>query len=197
VGGVLFMAVLVSLAGCRVGNYANENDTLRAKVVDLESQIDQLKRRNAELEAQARSIVTAPITMSEDVRLNMPQAAELSIDKLSFVRDSNKDGIPDMLTLYLKPVDGLGRFVQIVGTIDVTVAVIPLKGEPATIGKASLGPAEVREAYRSGFTGTHYTIDVPIVLPTSNGVESCVVKIEFHDGLTGRTMTADRTIALK
>src|SRR5690349_2418985 len=83
------LPLFMNLVGCRVGNYANENDTLRSKVVDLESQIDQLKRRNAELEAQAKTQTAGPTSLPEDVRLNMPHAAELSIDKLSFARDSN------------------------------------------------------------------------------------------------------------
>lgn len=189
--------MFMSLTGCRVGNFANENDTLRAKVVDLELQIDQLKRRNTELEAQARTIVAVPTTLPEEVRLNTPQVAEVSIDGLSFVRDTDKDGRPDLLTVYLTPVDGLGRFVQIVGTIDLTTALVPMRGDPANIGRTSLGPAEVRQSYRSGFTGTHYTIESPIIIPPDAKLDSCLVKIEFHDSLTGRTMTAERTIPLK
>lgn len=193
---VLMLAATVLLPGCR-HNFANENDTLRARVVDLESQVDQLNRRNAELEAQVRSDAGAPTTLPEDIRLNTPHVAELAIDKLSFARDTNKDGRADLLTVYLKPADGLGRFVQMVGSINVVAAIVPVKGEPVSIGRKSFTPSEVREAYRSGITGTHYTIEVPINVASEFNDESCLVKVEFHDGLTGRTMTAERTISLK
>src|SRR5262249_54557974 len=128
-----WLVAMLASPGCR-HNFANENDALREKILNLETQVDQLKRRNSELEAQVKAVVNPTPTTPEDIRLNTPQVAEISIDSLSFARDTDKDGRPDTLMVYLTSADGLGRFTQLVGTVDVSAAIVPIKSDPVSIG---------------------------------------------------------------
>jgi hypothetical protein len=113
------------------------------------------------------------------------------------------------------PFDGRHRFVQIVGTLTVEARYVPLAGAgtpqdevlaravaPADsalpdqnlLGRTTLGPSGLREAYRSGFMGTHYTVEIvprPDVRVTDGAV---VLSATFVDELTGRRHEAWRVV---
>jgi len=190
------------LGGCgHSSQIAKANDELRIKNLELQSQVDQLTSRNKELELELKRVSATATSMPEDVRANTPHVASLKVGRLSFARDTDGDGRPDSLTLYLDPADGLGRFVQMVGTVTVNAAILPADADAVTIGRATFGPREVRDAYRSGITGVFYVFDVRIKLPerSASGAvpDSCQVRVVYSDGLTGESFAADRTISLK
>jgi hypothetical protein len=196
-------------SGCK-RNFANQNDELRARVLDLEQENAQLKQRSSELEIQLQSIQAGPNSLPSDVQAAVPRVTTIIIEKLSFARDADGDGVPESLEIYLKPQDGLGRFVQMTGTLELTAAILPMHAEPRRIGQLTLKPAELRQAYRSSFTGTHYSISVPITLPPREAepkggtqspaqnqpqaAERAHVQVRFHDALTGSTIDAERPI---
>ena len=97
------------------------------------------------------------------------------------------------MQLYVQPVDGLGRFVQLVGHLTVHVGVLPATGDARTLGHVDLSPAELRDAYRSGITGTHYTIEIPLEDPGAAG-SVCDARVHYVDGRTGRRFEAHRSI---
>jgi hypothetical protein len=87
-----------------------------------------------------------------------------------------------------------------VGTINATATLIPTDADPLTIGRVTLTPSQLRDAYRSSLTGTHYTVELPINLPDSwsrdGAVKDTFVRVIYTDGVTGQTQTAERSIAL-
>jgi len=181
------------LTGC-VGQQRieQENERLRERVMELEDQLQDETRQSAALRARLqRTNADAPAD-EQAVQANTPFVAEITIDRWSHARDTDDDGLPDELLVYLEPVDGWGRFTQIVGTLSVHAAVLPATVDAQTIGRVQLDPASLRRAYRSSFTGTHYTVTVPI--SAAEGVEAteCIVYAEFVDGHTGARYLAER-----
>jgi hypothetical protein len=179
------------------GTFANENDVLRRKVLELEGQVKDLERRNAELQAEVFAAAAAPQSIPPEIRENTPHVAELKISRLSHARDEDGDGVMDLVALYIEPRDGRGRFTQLVGPLSVNAAVLPAQSSASTIGTATFSPAQVRDAYRSGLTGLYYVINVPIELnaPSSNA-STCTVRAVYTDGYTGQEHAAERAIAL-
>jgi hypothetical protein len=190
-------AAVAGAAGCRGGgDFANENDALREKVLDLERDLARSRRRITELEAELATIAAVEAG-DEVIHANTPHVATLDIGRLSHVRDLDEDGTVDTLVLYVTPADGLGRFVQLVGELTAHAAVLPGGGEAVTIGRVVLPPGELRASYRSGVTGTHYTVHVPIAIPPDAGVAEGDVSVVYTDGRTGRRHEAHRAVALR
>jgi hypothetical protein len=189
--------VAVMLGGGCQRDFANENDVLRAQVIDLEDEVTALERRNSELEAELARMAGDPASLPAEIRANIPNLVELSIGRLSHSVDPDGDGRADVLRVYVHPIDGRGRFIQLVGMVRVHAALLPGEGEPIRIGQETFSPDAVRDAYRSGFTGTHYTFELPIELPDGNDVAEATVRIEHVDGRTGKRYEAQRPIALR
>jgi hypothetical protein len=186
--------------GCRDQRLSEENDRLRARVLDLETEIRALRQRNEELAVAVERVADASDGLSADALAATPGLVELKIGRLSHSDDEDGDGIAETLVLYLNPRDGRSRFLQIVGTLSVHAAVLPPDADAITIGRRTLDPIELRDAYRSGVTGTHYTVELPI--ESGNGdneaslPNSAIVRVEFTDARTGAVHAAERAIPL-
>lgn len=216
------------LAGCGVGGgvVATENDRLRAQVLDLESQVRTLTSRNAELQTQLALASRAQESVPPEILANTPRITSISLSRLSQARDEDGDGRLDSIILYLEPADGLGRFLQIVGSVSMHAAVLPPDGPAQTIGQRTIGPDELRAAYRSAFTGQYYSLTLPIeprevtpapqppppppsgapatmviepvaVVGPESPLTQCTVRVEYIDGYTGQRFAAERVIDLR
>lgn len=198
------LSVMLALGACSQRRFANDADALRERVLDLETQLADLERRNSELQyklREAQTTVELPEGADEDIREHLPTVTEITIGRLSHARDTTGDGRPDTLMLYIQPEDGMGRFMQIAGEVLVNAVIVPPDDDAITIGRERLGPAEVREAYRSGITGTHYTITVPLTLPERvdeawKQSQQASVRVSYVSGVTGQRYDAERSIPL-
>lgn len=173
-----------------------ENERLRERVLELETELQHETRQSASLRARLqRTNVDAPAD-EQEIEANTPYVAEITIDRNSHARDTDDDGLADELLVYVEPVDGWGRFIQLVGTLSVHAAVLPADADAQTIGRVQLGPAELHMAYRSSFTGTHYTVTVPISAAEGVDATESLIRAEFVDGHTGLRYVAQRRIVL-
>ena len=193
-------ALLLATAGCGGSGAmraSRANDRLRAENLDLKDEAERLSLRNKELEAQLQAATEEPRPLAEEYRIHAPHVAALSIDSYSHVVDNSGDGRPETLVLYVSPRDGLGRFVQMVGRLTAQATVMPIDADPITLGRITLGPAEIRQAYRSSFMGTHYTVEVPLMVPSDLEATELIAHVEFVDGYDGRKFADHRSIALE
>lgn len=139
-GSGLVAAVLLA-SGCGPKNFTNENDRLRAEAIAREMRIAELESRVAELrakviEADRRS--DAP--MPESVREALPRVGKVEI--LEPLRDLSRDGERlGRVRVRVRPIDGRGRFVQMVGSMTVELIAFPAMGLSEG-GSASDAPAD-------------------------------------------------------
>jgi hypothetical protein len=190
------VVLLTVLVGC--GKKASrQNDLLRAQVMDLETQVQELTDRNRELEASLAKAETRPGEPPEEVRAATPQVVRVEIDRLSHALDEDGDGRVEALQIYVKPADGMGRFVQLAGWLSVHAADLRAEADAETLGRVRLGPAEVREAYRTSFMGTHYSVTLPLTLPAERPEGPCTVRVIYEDGSSGRQVSHEREIDLQ
>ena len=200
----LLAAVLLA-AGCQARALVpSEADGYRDEIRSLKGQIDELKRANTELRTQlAAAQPVAPSGESADeVRANVPMPIQIKVGwgtAIEVARD--EAGAPDpakgVLRLYLEPLDARGRFVQVSGYLEVACYTMPPSpAQPLTVGGVRLRPGELRDLYRSGLTGAHYTIPVPIDLAAAKGSETVLVQVTYRDGLSGETLRASTVVAL-
>lgn len=188
----------ISLLGCASGKkVARENDRLRSEVLQLKDQLRQLSRKNAEARAQLRRVGGSLDLLPPEILASTPYVTQITIGRLSHARDEDGDGRADMLILYVRPVDELERFVRMVGHVSAHAAVLPSDADAITVGRISLGPQEVRQAYRSSFAGTHYTLTVPITLAGVPDEPTCIAQVAYIDARTGICHPAQRVIDLR
>lgn len=184
------------LAGCSgAERIERENNLLREEKAALEAEVARLQDQNRQLAARLEEALAAPAEVAPEVVANIPHLARVSIGRLSHADDSDGDGRPDLLRIYVDPEDDRGRFVQIVGELSVHAAVLPAGADAVTIGRVTLSPGEVREAYRS-LLGTHYTVTVPVDLGELSAPGECSVRVIFRDGRSGLEYRAEREIKL-
>ncbi len=192
------LAVLLaaSAAGCKGRALApNVADGLRAEVVERTRERDEARAKVAELQTKLTEL-----TLARDAKID-PEAAEalpalagVALSGLSTARlaEPNKA----TLALVIEPRDGLGRFLQITGTLRATAAILIPGREPLAAGKATLGPKAMREAYRSTAFGTHYTIEIPLTWEGSEPARAVSIAAEFTDALTGKAYPVQGTVAI-
>jgi len=223
---------LAGLAACHRGprNFDNENDTLRRENLRLTDALQQVTGERDE--AQAKLAEAQRVLNWDDqelrsaIRQAIPRCVRLEIGMLSGAVDTDLTPGFDAVDIYLIPRDGRGRFVQIVGTLDVRADYLPGgSGESRLIAHQTLDPQALREAYRSSLMGTHYairlTFDKPIQPPLSTvdsvtadessgvgaveGMEGgmsrelsggIAISAEFSDALTGKRLTVRKVVDL-
>lgn len=190
------VAATAPLASCQgralVPNVA---DGLRAEVVERTRERDEARAKVAELETKITEL-----TLARDAKIDpeaaeaMPALAGVALSGLSTARlvDPNKA----TLALVIEPLDGLGRFLQVTGTLRATAAVLIPGREPLAAGKATIGPKALREAYRSTPFGTHYTIEIPLTWDGTDPARAVSIAAEFTDALTGKAYPIQGTVAV-
>lgn len=194
--------LLATLAGCRTrlgGGDAAEVSSLAKRVTELERevQLQTLRADEAEAKLAANPRISDPITRAT------PVLAGIEIDRLSGPTPADAASFP----VFIRTLDGRGRFIQVVGQLEVEafVASDATNAPPVRVGSATLGPLDVREAYRSGVMGTHYRVEIAadpqfLSAPTFRGGLSRYdlrIVARFDDALTSRRHEATATIGAR
>lgn len=175
----------------------SENDRLRELVATRTEERDQALARASELEtrleaALAASRAAAGAASDPEAVEATPALATFAISSLTSARETGP-GRAD-LALVLVPSDGRGRFLQVVGRLKATVVAIVPGQEPLPAATVDLGPKELRDRYRSGFMGTHYTVEVPVAWASAEPARALGVALEFTEAASGRRFLATSTI---
>ncbi len=190
------LLVFAAVAGCRAKGEWSENDDLRSRIIELEGRLADTTRERDEARAKLAEAERVRLTGGElaaDAADALPRCAGIEIDRFSGV-----SGL-DRLDVYVRPIDGRGRFVQIVGTVNIRADVLPAPGsapdvQPRRIASTTVAPAELREAYRSTVLGTHYTIALAVDPAGITSGDRVALSVEFLDALTGQAFRAERIV---
>lgn len=200
-------------AGCsslRIGGSVQpytELDSLRRENKAKTKRVEELERNVKELESKLDSkLASSQSGLSPEVLRAMPMVSQLEIDSTSGVTVA-RDTKSSVADVYLKPTDGRGRAVQAVGTITVELRAAGALPKDATeaqieaagtvIASAVLSPEQVRDAYRSGFVGTGYTVSLPIEQSKLIRPGTLIVRASLADALSGRTFSVTRTVDVR
>lgn len=208
------IAALVTLSvvvpGCRTGGESS-GDVLRKQNLELQNQVAQLQKDASELRAKLAELVGAGGSgKSSEVAEATPRIASVEIDFLSGpTADSSTPPQSDRnrtVAVYIKPLDGRGRFIQATGklTVEVSRLVSLNQGEqgatdaPARLlGSRTLEPLQLRDAYRAGFTGTYYVVDISVPASDVQTPGQLLLRARFADAITGASFEASRIVALR
>lgn len=209
----LLCIALAGIPGCNVGGkgtLSKQNDALRRERLELKDRITSLESQLAEANAkiaESQRAIASPLPA--DVVAAMPRVASVEIDTFTGFTPTDPAAPIESIAVYVRPLDGLRRFTQGVGTLAVEATVLgPIDTSNAPAGSAPserelsgagaerltrlLSPAEVRDAYRSGLTGTHYEVQLPLARPATDRARRVLVRVEFTDAITGEVFRVER-----
>ena len=188
--GALLLALGVPLGGCRIGprDFRNENDRLRRQNLELRREVEQLSERLAlrigELEALRQQLERAEADpMPEAER---PVLSRLSMGRYSGGVDTTDDGFDNLIRVYLRPQDQQGRVMPVAGRAIIQAVAVPREDEPTILARRVYEPGEFDRAWRSGFMGSHFTLELeldPEQVPED--VSEAIVRVTFTQAGTG------------
>lgn len=180
------------------GRVADANDQLRKENLQLRRQVDELQQkaelRVAELERLQQQVNnTQPPAVEGAVP---PLLTKLNFDRLTGAIDTNSDRADDTVRLYLRPLDQQGRFLVVAGKADVQFVALSPGRDPLVLAQKSYDAKAFDAAYRTGLTGTHYTLELALPAPLPEGVSSATISVHFTDAATGALFKAERVIPI-
>ena len=188
----------LTLAGCFGGpkNFENENDRLRAEVLELEREVDRLSdaldRRLGEIKS-----LRAKLDVPEGV--DPPILSRVALGRYTAPVDEDDDGRDDAIVAYLRTLDQHGRFLPVAAEATLAIAVIDADDDQAAIlARRAFDREALDEAYRTGLTGTHYTLRLP--LPAAGEAdlpEEVTLRVEVRPAEFDTEFTAQRPMRLQ
>ncbi|MEM9418657.1 MAG: hypothetical protein AAGA25_06305 [Planctomycetota bacterium] len=184
----LSAAVLQVGCSARVGgdgrSLAQHNDELRRDNQELRQQIDETQKQLALLESELRVYREDGAGSGAIPGAVAPVFAGLEFGRYSGPIDSNGDGNDDEVRLYLKPIDQRGRTLVVPG--QVRVQLLDITGDlPEVLLEKLWEPAEWDAAYRSGFTGDHYSLAIALSEDVLSGRDTLNVVVKLTEATRG------------
>ena len=101
------------------------------------------------------------------------------------------------LVLRLAPRDDRGRFMQVVGSLEVRAVSVPETGDPALIASVDFDPLAVREAWRGGILGSGYVFELELDRATDQLPPTIDVVTIFREATSGRTLREESPVAVE
>ncbi len=181
-------------AGCQpVALMPTTNDGLRREVRDLREEIVALKAQKAQLATLA--VETQGATGRDpEVVAATPALVAVSIEPAShFELDERTNTC--VARVYVAPSDGVGRFIQLVGSVSLSLFDLSADGSSRTLATARYSPLQVRDAWRGGLMGSHYTFEVPLASDGWSCQGRVTARLQFVDGLSNRRLEAQREVS--
>jgi hypothetical protein len=199
-GGLLLICAGL-LAGCPgrgPRDFENVNDQLRRENMELRRQLVDLEqtieRRMDQIHSLQQQLATEPPAVPE---AELVQFTAVRIGRYSGVLDTTRDGSEDTLRVYVHTLDQHGRFMPANGRAEIQAVAVAPGREPVVLAERAFSPAEFTAAYRTGFTGTHYTLETPLQTAVPPGVDRATIVVRFTEARTGVSVTRDTVVPVR
>ncbi len=187
-------AALLCLPACQ-RDFSTPDDLLRRDKIELQNALEDAEERietlTAEL-AEARAAAVPPAVEGA----NPPALSRIAFDSYSAAIDEDADGTDDAVRVYVRTYDQLDRFLPVSAEATLQVVVIRPGQEPVTLAEVDYDPEAFDAAYRSGITGTHYTLEAELTAFTADDAEA-IMQVTVTDAVTGLVHTAQMPTSLR
>lgn len=193
------ISCITALPACRVGGYSKperENESLRTRVKDLSEKLALASAERDELRVKLwNTLEPAGGAAKVEVIAATPSIVALEIDSFSGYVPADEKLPATGAVAYVRTLDGRRRFTQAVGTL-----IVEIWSNPATdmggapLSRITLTPSQLREAYRSSLTGTHYAVELLLPSPivrSATVADTSVLRATYTDAITGEVVKAE------
>lgn len=195
---MILLAVALALTSCNpVALTPTSDDPLRVQVRDLKEQVASLEAKNAQLELQLAALAKesqAQTAVDPEVLAATPMLVRMVIEPVSHFEADQRTSLC-MARVYVAPSDGLGRFIQVVGSVNLSIFDLNADGTSRTLATATYSPKQVRDAWRGGLMGSHYTFELPLAADGWTCGGRVTARLQFTDGLTAKRIEVQSELA--
>ncbi len=190
------------ISGCSGGgrSYINENDRLRSENLKLTRTVEKLEKKLEHRESHVHVLeqqLAGPVSVVGVGPADLPRVVEIKLGRLSGALDTDGNGVDDTVRLYVRLEDQRGRFLPAVGQGAVQVVAIQPGHEPMIVAQRSYTAHEWDRAYRSGLTGSHFTLEVGFENEPPRAVDRVTVSVVFTDAATGVHHSVERAMKVR
>ena len=197
---VLLCCVAVT-SGClraRLGGKPNADDALRQENLQLKKLVAEMEQklalRSGELESLRQQLERGPQPMAG---AEPPVLAQIAFGRYTAALDSDRSGGDDLIRVYVRTLDQRGRMLPVAGRATLQAVFIEPGRDPGLIAKRDFDPSEWDAAYRSGLSGTHYTLELPLPEDLPDGVAEATVKLSFTQADSGAEFSTQQAVAIE
>ena len=203
----------IALPGCSATLVPPDGLTdARVQAVELQRRVNELEGSTAELQAQLAA-AQEQLAQANAVGATDREVAEATPRMVTLVfaggsaewapvpaaagaSDGCEPSRHALVRVAVEPRDGLGRVLQVAGRCEVTVAIVDPAGKVFELGHRAIAPGELRAAWRAAFMGTHYSLEIPVVVPASAPPKvAWTVAVSCTDGWTRQTFRTSGAVA--
>jgi hypothetical protein len=203
----------IALPGCSATLVPPDGLTdARVQAVELQRRVKELEGSTAELQAQLAAAqeqlaqANAVGATDREVAEATPRMVSLAfaggsaewapVPAAAATSGSGEPRRHALVRVAVEPRDGLGRVLQVAGRCEVTVAIVDPAGKVFELGHRAIAPGELRAAWRAAFMGTHYSLEIPVLVPASAPPKvAWTVAVSCTDGWTRQTFRTSGAVA--
>jgi hypothetical protein len=201
VGAPLVLCVLTAtlgLGGCGgPKNFVNDNDRLREENLKLKQQVGELNEQVELRQSEVQALRQQSAGERSIKDANPPVLVKIAFNRYSGAVDTNSDGRDDLIRIYLTTLDHRDRLLPVAGRLKLQVVTIHDDKAPELLAERTWEPDEFDNAYRSSFTGYHYTLELGLPESMEPTINSVVVKATFTEAVTGHVLTEEQVVPVK
>ena len=202
IGLVLIGIMGLGSAGCRLGaprDFRNENDRLRRENLELRREVEQLSEQ---LELRRGELANLRRQLDRAEAESMPEAETPTLSRLRMGRysggvDTDGDGRDNLIRVYLQPLDQRGRVLPVAGRATMQAVAMIDDDQPQVLAQRTYEPDEFDRAWRSAFTGRHYTLELNLPPDTPPHVSEVNVRVTFTQARTGVEMSTQESFRIR
>ena len=203
----------IALPGCSATLVPPDGLTdARVQAVELQRRVKELEGSTAELQAQLAAAqeqlaqANAVGATDREVAEATPRMVALAfaggsaewapVPAAAVTSGGCEPSRHALVRVAVEPRDGLGRVLQVAGRCEVTVAIVDPAGKVFELGHRAIAPGELRTAWRAAFMGTHYSLEIPVLVPASAPPKvAWTVAVSCTDGWTRQTFRTSGAVA--
>ena len=203
----------IALPGCSATLVPPDGLTdARVQAVELQRRVKELEGTTAELQAQLAAAqeqlaqANAVGATDREVAEATPRMVALAfaggsaewapVPAAAVTSGGCEPSRHALVRVAVEPRDGLGRVLQVAGRCEVTVAIVDPAGKVFELGHRAIAPGELRAAWRAAFMGTHYSLEIPVLVPASAPPKvAWTVAVSCTDGWTRQTFRTSGAVA--
>lgn len=195
--GTLLLGALL-LSGCnpvpadKFVAVQKEAQAAREEVSRLENQLADEQKTTRHLQEQLANV------RGQDAGTMDALVTPAKIQLASRSGGYNEDGKAgdDGIILYVQPVDKEGDVIKAAGSIKVTLLDLTRPTTPVVVAPYEFDVANTRKLWHGRFMTNHFTIRCPWPPSGPPAGDEVTARIEFHDLLTGRVLTAQEVFKI-
>ncbi len=186
------LLLATTLAGCAAGDV----DALESQLRTQEETIAQLQRELSSANAEARAAVAETDSLRNQLAQQnqppstLPEQAQalFRVERVEFHKymtgGLDTDGQPgdDAVAVLLVPQDQDGELLKVPGGVHIDLFDMTQPADQQRIGSYDFSPQEVREAWYSGFFGSGFMLELPLIIPPQSPKVTLHAELLTSDG---------------